>query len=184
MDSGVILVQVRLNYYCYAKIQLESSSASTLRFDFKNFRSEERIMAYNKAREERKWKQWKKKEKKILRTLGMDEKSIQKLREFDWKDFKAERCYQDHWASFPENQDWESQVLDEQEINNIPLLLDSIDDEHLLHILRDTDRSTLQILLMRIMGFSVTETAEELGITEHAIHCRINKLKIKIIKFS
>ena len=72
----------------------------------------------------------------------------------------------------------------EQEINNIPLLLDSIDDEHLLHILRDTDRSTLQILLMRIMGFSVTETAEELGITEHAIHCRINKLKIKIIKFS
>ena len=114
-------------------------------------------MAYNKAREERKWKQWKEQEEKILRTLGMDEKSIQKLREFDWKDFKAERCYQDHWASFPENQDWESQVLDEQEINNIPLLLDSIDDEHLLHILRDTDRSTLQILLMRIMGFSVTE---------------------------
>ncbi len=56
-------------YRYYAKVHMEISSASTLRFDFQNFRSEERIMAYNKAREEHKWKQWKEQEEKTLRTL-------------------------------------------------------------------------------------------------------------------
>ena len=151
-------------------------------------------MAYNKAREEHKWKQWKEQEEKTLRTLGMDEKSIQELRESDWKDFKAERCYQDqricgrsggsqdHRRLFPKDQDWESTVLDEQEINTIPLLLDSIDDEHLFHILFETDRRTLQILLMKMMGFSVAEIAEQLKISEYAIYNRIKRLKKKIEK--
>lgn len=139
-------------------------------------------MAFNKAREERKWKQWKEKEEALLRTLGMDEESIQELRCSDWEEFKSERCYQDHRASFPQHFDWESAVEDKKEINNIPVLLDSIDDEHLLHILLDTDRKTLQILLMKMMGFSIVEIADELGTTERAIYCRINKLKRKIIK--
>lgn len=37
-------------------------------------------MAYNKAREEQKWKQWKEKEEEKLRACGMEEDSIQKLR--------------------------------------------------------------------------------------------------------
>lgn len=139
-------------------------------------------MAFNKAREERKWKQWKEKEEALLRTLGMDEESIQELRRSDWEDFKAERRFQDHRASFPQHFDWESAAEDEREIDNISELLDSIDDEHLFHILLDTDRKNLQILLMKMMGFSIAEIAGELGITERAIYCRIDKLKIKIIK--
>lgn len=73
-------------------------------------------MAYSKAREEYKWKQWKKKEEEQLRTLGMDEETIQKLRSSDWKDFKAERCYQEHRVSFPENSDWESKEADEPDV--------------------------------------------------------------------
>ena len=42
-------------------------------------------MAYNKAREERKWKQWKENEEALLRTLGMDEETIQELRRSDWE---------------------------------------------------------------------------------------------------
>ena len=49
-------------------------------------------MAYKKAREEQKWKQWKEKEEVLLREFGMDEESIQELRSSDWEDFKAERC--------------------------------------------------------------------------------------------
>ena len=106
-------------------------------------------MAFNKAREERKWKQWKEKEEALLRTLGMDEESILELRSSDWEEFKAERRFQDHRASFPQHFDWGSSAEDEQEINNISVLLDSIDDEHLFHILLDTDRGTLQFLLIR-----------------------------------
>ena len=139
-------------------------------------------MAYNKAREERKWKQWKEKEETVLRTQGMDEESIQELRRSDWEEFKAERRCQNHHMSFPQHFDWERTVEDGQEIDNISVLLDSIDNEHLLHILLDTDRKNLQILLLKIMGFSTAEIADELGITERAIYCRIDKLKRKIIK--
>lgn len=44
-------------------------------------------MAYNKAREEQKWKKWKEREEEKLRELGMDEVSIQALHESDWADF-------------------------------------------------------------------------------------------------
>ena len=137
-------------------------------------------MAYNKAQEERKWRQWKEKEEALLRTLGMDEESILELRCSDWEDFKAERRYQDHRAPFPQYVDWESAVEEEQEIDNISALLDSIDDEHLFHILLDTDRGTLQFLLMRIKGFSVPEIAEELKVSEYAVYNRIKRLKKKI----
>ena len=36
-------------------------------------------MAYNKAKEEYRWNQWKTEEEKILREQGVDEETIQKL---------------------------------------------------------------------------------------------------------
>lgn len=53
-------------------------------------------MAYNKAKEEWKWKQWKEHEKQKLRELGMDETSIQALHESDWADFNSDRRFQEH----------------------------------------------------------------------------------------
>ena len=38
-------------------------------------------MAYNKAKEEYRWNQWKAEEEKILREQGVDEETIQKLRD-------------------------------------------------------------------------------------------------------
>jgi|GluameStandDraft_1065615.scaffolds.fasta_scaffold19018_1 Predicted RNA polymerase sigma factor containing a TPR repeat domain len=140
-------------------------------------------MAYNKAREEYKWKQWKEKEEEQLRTLGVDEETIQKLRSSDWKDFKAERCYQEHRVSFPENPDWESTDVDEPDVTDISILLDSISDERLLHILLEAERVTLQIILMKVMGFTVQEIAKELKISEYVIYNRIKRLKKKIKKF-
>ena len=64
-------------------------------------------MAYNKAREERRWREWKEKEEQQLRSLGMNEVSIQKLRCGDWEEFKSERRYQEHRKDFPEYLDWE-----------------------------------------------------------------------------
>ena len=43
-------------------------------------------MAYNKAKEEYRWNQWKAEEEKILREQGVDEETIQKLREQDFLD--------------------------------------------------------------------------------------------------
>lgn len=139
-------------------------------------------MAYNKAREERKWRQWKEKEEALLRSLGMDEESIQELRRSDWEEFKAERCYQDHRAVFPEYQDWESTV-DEQEVSNISVLLDSISDKRLFDILWNTDKKTLQFLLLKMMGFSGREISEKTGVSEDTINTKIRRLRKKIKKF-
>ena len=139
-------------------------------------------MAYNKAREEQKWKQWKEREEKQLRMLGMSEDSIQKLRDSDWVDFKAERCYWEHWAAFPEYLDWGNIETDELEIYSVSGLLDSINDKSLFNILTDTDRKTLQILLLKMIGFSVSEIADELQVTEYVIYNRIKRLKKKLKK--
>ena len=56
-------------------------------------------MAYNKAKEEYRWNQWKAEEEKILREQGVDEETIQKLREYDWDDFNAERRFREHQTS-------------------------------------------------------------------------------------
>ena len=47
-------------------------------------------MAYNKARAEKEWLEWKNKEETQLRELGVDEDTIQFLHTYDWEMFKAE----------------------------------------------------------------------------------------------
>ena len=61
--------------------------------------------------------------------------------------------------------------------------MDSINDERVLHILLESDKKTLQMLLLKMMGFSVAEIAVRLGISERTIYCRIDRLKKKLKKF-
>lgn len=75
----------------------ECSRGNELRLHFCYSDEEgEEYMAYNKAKEEYKWKLWKAKEEEILYELGIDQETIQKLREYDWDDFKAERRFCEH----------------------------------------------------------------------------------------
>ena len=50
-------------------------------------------MVYNKAREEKKWRLWKEAEEKQLRSLGVNEDDIEKLRVHDWAIFNSDRRY-------------------------------------------------------------------------------------------
>ena len=50
-------------------------------------------MAYNKAKEEKKWRLWKEVEEKQLRNLGVNEDDIEKLRIHDWAIFNSDRRY-------------------------------------------------------------------------------------------
>lgn len=52
-------------------------------------------MGYNKAKEERKWKKWKKDEESILRQEGMSESKIIELRQYDWSMFNSERRFRE-----------------------------------------------------------------------------------------
>ena len=65
---------------------------------FKNFRLEEKRMAYNNGRENRKWLIWKEAEEKILREYGVDETTIDQIRTDDRADFNSNRRFY-HWTS-------------------------------------------------------------------------------------
>lgn len=140
-------------------------------------------MAYNKAREERKWRKWKEEEEQKLRKQGMDEAAIRKLYESDWEDFKSDRRYQEHQTPKLEMETlFSSMSGNDSEIQTVDDLLNAIENEALLHILMETDKKTLQILLMRMMGYTVAEITQELEMTDRAVYCRIDRLKEKIKK--
>lgn len=140
-------------------------------------------MAYNKAKEEKKWKQWKQKEESQMRELGMGEEAILKLRELDWADFNEERRYREHHASFPDQELLSHAGIGELEPDDIQSLLDSVEDRGLLHTMLGSDRETLQILLLRVIGYSVPEISEKLKIPDQTIYTRIRRLREKIKKF-
>lgn len=139
-------------------------------------------MAYNKAKEEYKWKQWKEKEETQLRMSGMGEGSIQELHRRDWEEFKSDRRFKEHRIAFTEYLDEGYLMMDNQEITGVSELLDAVDDERLLSILLNADRKTLQILFLKVVGFSTIEIAEKLATSEKSVYCRIERLKKKIKK--
>lgn len=141
-------------------------------------------MFNNKAREERKWRQWKENEEAELRTLGMDEKAILELRESDWKEFKSERNYQRRRVEYPQYPIWDGMDIPEPEITDVDGLLDIVSDERIFYILKDADRKTLQIIIFKMIGFSVSEIAEKMEIPEQTIYTRISRLKKKLKKFA
>lgn len=55
-------------------------------------------------------------------------------------------------------------------------------DEISLQVLLESDKKTLQILLLKMWGFSVHEIAGQMGLPEKTIYTRIDRLKKKIKK--
>lgn len=143
-------------------------------------------MAYNKAREEQKWKLWKEREEQKMRELGMAEEAIQALRESDWEEFKEERRFREHQITL---QDYVEILLEEaaeteSQVQNVEELLESVADEKLLHILLETERETLQILVLKMMGYIPKEISQCTGMPEQTIYTKIRRLREKIKKFS
>ena len=141
-------------------------------------------MAYNKAKAERQWLRWKGAEEKELRKLGVDEDTIQRLHTYDWAQFNKERQYlqrQVEWSPFVDlisAQDIELPVEDTQ------ALLDSIEDTDLFSLLQNTDKLTLEVIFMKMNGYSSKEISEQTGLSVNAIDLRIFKLKKKLKKVS
>ena len=60
-------------------------------------------MPYNKAKAEKKWKNWKQREEDILRKLGVEEEIIMLLHEFDWNQFKEDRRFNERQWTYEES---------------------------------------------------------------------------------
>ena len=114
-------------------------------------------MAYNKAKEEKKWRLWKEAEEKQLRNLGVTEDDIEQLRIHDWAIFNSDRRYYQRVQETGTYLDELAEDTTQPEVKTVEDFLDSIENQHLYQVLIKVDRFTLQIALMKIQGYSTRE---------------------------
>ena len=133
-------------------------------------------MAYNNGREDRKWRIWKEAEEKVLREHGVDETTIEQIRIDDRADFNSNRRFY-HWTSdFGEYLEGMADKEQSSEIKTVTDLLDEIEDENLYQALLTVDRRTLQIVLLKMQGYSTKEIAPLVHLTTGAIYARLDHI--------
>ena len=139
-------------------------------------------MAYNKAREEKKWRLWKEAEEKQLRSLGVSEKDIEKLRVHDWAIFNSDRRYYQRMQETGTYLEEVAADMTQPEIKTVEDFLNNIENQQLYQVLIKVDRLTLQAILLQIQGYSIAEIATVLGMKEDTVYKRLGRLKQKIKK--
>ena len=139
-------------------------------------------MAYNHGREERKWRLWKEAEEKQLRSLGVNEDDIEKLRVHDWAIFNSDRRYYQRMQETGTYLEEAAADMTQPEIKTVEDFLDNIENQQLYQVLIKVDRLTLQAILLQIQGYSIAEIAAILGMKEDTVYKRLGRLKQKIKK--
>ena len=137
-------------------------------------------MAYNKAREEKKWRLWKEAEEKQLRSLGVSESDIETLRVHDWAIFNSDRRYYQRMQETGTYLEDVAADMTQPEIKTVEDFLDNIENQQLYQVLIKVDRLTLQAILLQIQGYSIAEIAAVLGMKEDTVYKRLGRLKQKI----
>lgn len=139
-------------------------------------------MAYNKAREEKKWRLWKEAEEKQLRSLDVSESDIETLRVHDWAIFNSDRRYYQRMQETGTYLEEVAADMTQPEIKTVEDFLDNIENQQLYQVLIKADRLTLQAILLQIQGYSIAEIAAVLGMKEDTVYKRLGRLKQKIKK--
>ena len=141
-------------------------------------------MAYNKAKEEKKWRLWKEAEEKQLRNLGVTEDDIEQLRIHDWAIFNSDRRYYQRVQESGTYLDEVAEDTTPPEVNTVEDFLDSIENQQLYQVLIKLDRLTLQIALWKMEGFSSSEISQKCGLSVNAVNFRMWHLRKKLKTFS
>ena len=139
-------------------------------------------MSYNKARAEKEWLKWKKTEEKKLRKLGVDEDTIQRLHTYDWEQFKSERRFLERWEEWSSKVECISTIDVELQAETAENLLESIENIQLFQVLQSADKSILQIILLKLEGYSSKEIAQVTGLSETSVNYRMWYMREKIKK--
>lgn len=137
-------------------------------------------MGHNHGRDYKEWLEKKEKEEKLLRQLGVDEKTIQILRNYDYRVFLDNR-------RFRENEDITIEGLflmvpsyDPLVIRTPEKLLDEIEDVAVYYVLKKSDRRLLEILILLMQDYTVDEIAEDFHMSTNVVYKRLEKLRKKL----
>ena len=139
-------------------------------------------MAYNHGREERKWRIWKEAEEPVLRKCGVDESTIEEIRTYDRAEFNSNRRFYRWTSDFGEYLEGMTEVEPFADVKTVADLLDEIENENLYRALLTVDKRTLQIVLLKMQGYSTKEIAPIVHVTTGAIYARLDHLRKKLRK--
>lgn len=139
-------------------------------------------MAYNHGREERKWRIWKEAEETVLRKCGVDESIIEEIRTYDRAEFNSNRRFYRWTSDFREYLEGMAEVEPFADVKTVADLLNEIENENLYRALLTVDKRTLQIVLLKMQGYSTKEIAPIVHLTTGAIYARIDHLRKKLRK--
>lgn len=139
-------------------------------------------MSFNYGREEKKWRLWKEAEEKKLRSLGVSEDTIEKLRIYDWAVFNSDRKFYRRLKDAGTYLEEFAEETTQPEIKTVEDFLDNIENQRLYQVLIKVDRLTLQIIVMQLQGYSTHDIAVSLDLSEQAVYKRVKRLKEKIKK--
>ena len=134
-------------------------------------------MAYNHGREKKKWHIWKEAEEKILRKCGVDESVIEQIRIDDRTYFNSNRRFYRWTNDVAEYLEGMADKEQQAEVKTVADLLDEIENENLYLALAKVDRRTLQIILLKMQGYSTKEIAPIVQLTTGAIYARLDHLR-------
>ena len=136
-------------------------------------------MGFNYSKEYQKWLKWKKEEEALLRSLKVSENIIKELRTYDWNEFNRKRSILSR--QFPTKEIFFvlSPVYDHKDVKDVDDLLGEIKDENLYEIISNTDKETLNIVLLKMSGYSMSEISRMTKIPRSTIYYRIHLLKEK-----
>ena len=151
-------------------------------YSFKNSDWRKRRMAYNNGREDRKWRIWKEAEEKILRECSVDEPTIEKICTDDRADFNSNRRFYRWTSDFGEYLEEMAGREKQAEVRSVMDLLDEIESETLYFALVTVDRRTLQIVVLKMQGYSTKEIAPLVYLTTGAVYARLDHLRKKLWK--
>lgn len=139
-------------------------------------------MAYNKAREERKWKARKEAEERQMRKLGVKEDVIEQLRVYDREDFNSDQRYYRRLAKTGTYAESLTDNGEQHDVLTVGGLLDSIGNEKLYRELCKVDRLTLEIVLHKVNGYSSREISNKCGLSIGAVNYRMWHFRKKLKK--
>lgn len=139
-------------------------------------------MAFNKAREEKKWRIRKEAEERLMRKMGVDEEIINQLRIHDLKEFNSEQRFYRRLVKADTYINHLIYEEKEKDVCTVEDLLDCIENERLYILLCEVDKRTLQIVLMKIQGFSTREIARFFDVSEKSVYRRLDRFREKVKK--
>ncbi len=139
-------------------------------------------MAYNSLKSYWIWRRKKEAEEKEFRALGANEDFIAEILDFDRIAYNSDDRF---YKRLYDVGDFYEEIVEDnsqQEITSVEQLLDEVENPAMYKILKKTSEKTLQILLMRVQGYSVKDISEILHISKVSIYKRIKTVRDKLDK--